>query len=369
MTTVFSILAFIIIIGLVIFIHEFGHFLLAKRNGIAVLEFAIGMGPTLFSRVKNGTKYSIHWIPFGGYCLMYGDSQMVPEMDEEGNEAEIDPSKSFSSKSVWNRMAVILAGPFFNFLLGFLFSLLLVAMIGVATPEVNYVAEGYPAETAGLQAGDVITRLNGEPVHLFTDITMFFSMYDGGSVEVEYERKGEKCKTVLEPVYDAESGRYLLGIGSHGRRENLTVFETAKYGFYEFRYNCLVVIKSLGMFFRGKAGIDDLSGPVGMAGMVNDLVTEVKEDTKEESASVTLYWILVNLINFTALISSNIGMMNLLPIPAMDGGRFLLLLIEAIRGKPLPKKGENIVTMVGFILLLLLMAVVLFNDVRKVFFP
>lgn len=368
MSTVVSIICFILIIGLVIFVHEFGHFLIAKQNGIGVVEFSIGMGPSIYSWVKNGTKYSIKWIPFGGYCMMLGDETFVPDVDAEGEETVMDKEHSFVNKPVGARIATIAAGPVFNFILAFIFALLLTALVGVTTSEIGAISPGYPAEAAGLQAGDRITKIDSTRMHFFKDISLYMTMHEGEEVRIEYIRDGEKRETRLYPQYSEEDGRYLIGILSPGYTTDLNIGEVLKYGALDFGYNTKIVIKSLGMLFTGKASINDLSGPVGMAGMVNDIVEEVAEDTKEDSFWTTAYWVFINLLSFTLLISANLGVMNLLPIPGMDGGRLIFLFIEAIRGKPIEKKKEGIVTLVGFVLLLLLMVFVFFNDIRKVFF-
>ncbi len=366
MNYVISIIAFILVIGLVIFIHEFGHFLLAKRNGIGVVEFSIGLGPKMFSWVKNGTKYAVKWIPFGGYCMMLGNETVLP--GDATEEVVQDDEHAFNKKPLLARIAVILAGPFFNFILALVLAILLAALVGTTTTKIGSVAKGYPAQSAGLKAGDEITKLDHTRVHLFKDITLYMTMHEGEEIEITYKRGGETRTTKLVPVYDETEKRYLIGITAEPRNEHLNAWEVFKYGWYDFAYNTGVVIKSLGMLVTGKASFNDLSGPVGIAGVVNEIVTEVGEDTKEEGFWTKVYWLIVNLMSFTVLISANLGIMNLLPIPGLDGGRFLFLIVEGIRGKPLDKKAEGIVTLIGFGLLLLLMVAVFFNDIRKVFF-
>ncbi|MBR4768248.1 MAG: site-2 protease family protein [Lachnospiraceae bacterium] len=362
---VVTIISFILIIGLVIFIHEFGHFIVAKKNNVGVVEFSIGFGPKIFSWVKNGTRYSVKWIPFGGYCMMLGDESMMP--DGSGDDIVNDEEKAFSKKPLLVRAAVILAGPVFNFLLALLFAFLLAAFVGTTTSEVGGIAKGYPAEEAGLKKGDIITKLDHTSVHMFKDITLYMTMHEGEEISVTYKRNGEKLVTTLVPKYSEEDGRYLIGINATERRK-LNVGEVFEYGWYDFAYNTGVVIKSLGMLFTGKASLNDLSGPVGMAGVVNEIVEDVKQDTEGESFFTRLYYLLMNLMSFTLLISANLGIMNLLPIPGLDGGKLLLFLVEGISGKPLNKKAEMIVTLIGVGLLILLMVVVFFNDIRKVFF-
>ena len=368
MSTVVSVIAFVLMLGLLIFVHEFGHFLLAKKNGVGVVEFAVGMGPDIVSWVKNGTKYAIKWIPFGGYCMMLGAESYVPEGESSFEDVVSDDEHAFMNKPVRARISVILAGPVFNFLLAFLLSFLLMALVGTTTSKIGAVSEGYPAESAGLQAGDVITKLNHTRVRLFKEISVYLTLHEGEEVKVTYLRDGERHETTLVPVYNEEEERYLIGIISSGTESGLSFLEVVRYGVRDVWYNTGIVFKSLGMLLTGKAGINDLSGPVGMAGMVNDIVTEVEEDTKGDGFFVTAYWVIINLMNFCLLITANLGVMNLLPIPGMDGGRLLFLFIEAVIGKPVPKKFEGVVTVAGFILLFLLMIFVLFNDIRKVFF-
>jgi len=368
LSTVISILSSILIIGLVIFIHEFGHYLLAKKNGIGVVEFSVGMGPAIYSWVKNGTKYAIRCLPFGGYCMMLGAESFLPDTETDGEEVAMDEELAFSNKPVWRRIAAIAAGPLFNVFLGLFLALLLTALVGVNTTEIGYISPDYPAESAGLQAGDRIVKLDNSRMALFQDITLYMAMHEGEDVTITYVRNGEKFTTTLTPVYYEAEDRYLIGITAKNRETGLGVIKVLRYGCATLRYNMSVVIKSLGMLVTGKSGIGDLSGPVGMAGIVNDIVEEVQEDTKEESGWVTFYWTLLNLMNFTLLITANLAVMNLLPIPGMDGGRLLFLLIEAVRGKPVEKKREGIVTIAGFILLFILVIFVFFNDIRKVFF-
>ena len=356
-------------IGLVIFIHEFGHFLLAKLNGVAVVEFAVGMGPNIVSRVKNGTKYSLKWIPFGGYCMMLGDQTFVPDTEGSGEGIDLDEEHAFPKKSVFRRISIIAAGPVFNFLLALLLAILLTAMIGTTTTKISAVSENYPAAEAGLKSGDRITHINGKSMHLFKDISVYMVFHEGEQLTIRYERDGESHETVLTPRYDEEEDRYLIGIVASGRTKELRPYAVLQYGWDEFAYNAGIVIKSLGMLFTGKASINDLSGPVGMASTVNDIVEDVQEDTKNEKWYTTAYWILINMISFTCLISANLGIMNLIPIPAVDGGRLMFLFVEAVRGKPLDRKAEGIVTLAGFVLLFLLMIFVFFNDIRQYIIP
>lgn len=368
MSSIVSFFAFLLIIGLVIFVHEFGHFLLAKMNGVGVVEFSIGLGPKIVSWVRKGTRYSIKWIPFGGYCLMLGQDLGLPDPGDHGEEVVSDEASAFENKPLAARIAVTAAGPVFNFILAFIFAFILAALVGARTTKISAVTPGYPAEAAGLAAGDEIVKLGKERVHLFKEVSIYLTLHEDESMKVVYLRDGEKHETVLTPKYSEEEGRYLIGIISGPNIDDLSFPEVCKFAFYDLRYNMSAVVKSLGMLFSGKASLNDLSGPVGMAGMVNDIVEEVQEDTKEDPFWTTVYWTVINLMNFVLLISANLGIMNLLPIPGMDGGRLLFQLIELVMHKPVPKKAEGIVTLAGILFLLLLMIAVLFNDIRKVFF-
>ncbi len=370
MTQAISIICFILMIGLVIFIHELGHFLVAKHNGVGVTEFSIGMGPCIHSWVKKGTKYCLRLLPLGGYCQMLGQEALF-NSDIDDPEAEgivSDEEHAFRSKPVFRRIAIIVAGPAFNFILALILSVVVIALVGYTPSKVAGVSEGYPAAEAGLMAGDEIVKLGSERMHFFKEVSLYLTLHEGEDVQVTYIRNGETHTAQLKPVWDEKEGRYLIGITSAGGRKCENAGEMFKYGFYDFGYNCGLVVKSLKILFSGKGSLNDLSGPVGVASTVTEIVSEVEQDTKGEGFWVTAFWVLINIVNFTAFISANLGIMNLLPIPALDGGKLLLLFVEAIRGKPLSRKTEAVITVIGVVLMLLLVAVVFFNDIREVFF-
>ena len=365
MNNILSLVIFFFIIGLVIFIHELGHFLLAKKNGVAVTEFNIGMGPDICSVVKNGTKYCLKWIPFGGACVMLGDDNGIPDADAE----KIEDEKAFSNKSVWVRISVIVAGPVFNFLLAFVLAIIVISVAGTDKSIIQGTIEGLPTEQAGIQAGDEIIEINGESIHFYREILIYLRMNPGKELNVTYVRDGKEYQTVIQPAWDEESNSYLMGIQGYANlRYDVGVLDTLKYSLYEVKYNIVTTIKSLGMIFKGQFSINDLSGPVGIAGVVDDMVDDVVEHTKEETFASRALTMFLTMANFVILISANLGVMNLLPLPALDGGRLVFLLIEAVRGKPIAREKEGMVHVVGFVLLMALMVIVLFNDVRKLFF-
>lgn len=344
-----TILLFLIIFGVIVMVHELGHFLLAKAGGIKVNEFCLGMGPKLFRFTKGDTEYSLRLFPIGGACMFEG---------EDGLESEngVVSEGSFQNAGVWVRMSTVFAGPFFNFILAFLFGIILAGYSGTDRPVIQDVTEGFAAEEAGIQSGDLLTRINGERIYLARELNLYTMMNEGEPITVEYERDGERTTVTLQPKYDADSGKYLLGF--YGYTEVVQGLNVFRSGYYELRYCIKASIKSLEMLIQGKAGKDDIAGPVGMAQVVN----EVKEATAPYGPVV----VFMNMMNLAMLLSVSLGVMNLLPLPALDGGRLVFLLIEVIRGKPIPPEKEGIVHFAGFVVLMVVMVLVMFNDVQRI---
>ena len=336
----------ILLFSFIVFFHELGHFLLAKKNGIDVDEFAIGMGPAIYSKEYKGTRYAVRILPIGGFCAM-GE-------DEEAN----DSPNNFNNKSVWARISVIAAGPVFNFILAFLCAVIFIACVGFDRPVVKRVSEGTPAAEAGLEAGDVIVKLNSKSIHIFREISLYNQFHQGEETKVTYERDGERHTVTLTPQKD-ESGYYIFGIVSGGYEKG-SVFEVLKYGVYEVKYWIDMTLESLGQLLTHAVGVEQLSGPVG--------VVSVVDSTYQQSKSDGVYYVFLNMLRIAILLSANLGVMNLLPIPALDGGRALFLVIELIRGKRVPPEKEGYVHLTGMVFLLLLMAFVMFNDIKRIFF-
>ncbi|MGF0033038.1 RIP metalloprotease RseP [Bariatricus sp. SGI.154] len=337
----------IIIFSFIVFFHELGHFLLAKKNGIDVEEFALGMGPSIYSREYKGTKYAVRLFPIGGFCAMGEDEEAT------------DSPNNFNNKSVWARISVIAAGPIFNFILAFIFSVILIAMIGYDKPVLSGVEEGYPAAEAGMQAGDTIVKMGDKRVHIFREVSIYNQFHQGETVEVTYIHDGEKKTVTLTPKMDEELGYARLGIASSGytKANPLTALQ---YGAYEVKYWISTTIESLKMLVTGQVGMDQMSGPVG--------IVDVVDDAYEQSRSYGVYVVLAQMLYIAILISANLGVMNLLPLPALDGGRLVFLFVEAIRRKRIPPEKEGYVHMIGIALLMVLMVFVMYNDIRRVFF-
>lgn len=345
---------FILIFGVVVIAHEFGHFLIAKVNGIHVVEFAVGMGPNLISFQKGETKYSIKLFPIGGACMFEGEDGLNMKEGEEPGEG------SFLKAKVWSRIATVVAGPLFNFLLAFIVAFIMVNMMVIRDPIATEVSTGGGAQAAGLENGDRIVSLNGENIDLFQEISLFMqTTYRGGAVDVVYERDGKEYRTSVTPQLNPESGAYLLGIANADfvKAEGL---ETFKYAWYEMKYSVKATYKSLGMLIKGQVSRQDVAGPVGIA--VN-VVGKTYEETKEYG------WenVLLNMLNIVLMLSVNLGILNLLPIPALDGGRLVFMLVEVIRGKPIPPEKEGMVHFIGLVFFMILMVFVFFNDLTNIF--
>ena len=335
----------ILVFGLLITFHEFGHFILARINGIKVNDFSIGFGPRLFKIHGKKTDFCLRLIPLGGSCSMEGE-------DEESEDPE-----SFNNKSVLRRISVVLAGPVFNFILAFVFAVILIANTGAMLPTIGSVVEGSPAEMSGLKAGDEIERIDGKKVNIFKDITSYRALNPKDEYELTI-RRGDQELVLNVPTAEDEDGSRYMGFTSDGyTREG--VAGTIKYAYYETKYNVDIVFKSLGMLLTGKAGIDDLSGPVGMVSMIGESVNESKDYGAKSVFLTICLWIV--------LLSANLGVMNLLPIPALDGGRILFLIVEGIRGKPFNRNVEGMINFVFFILLIALMLFIMSRDIIRLF--
>jgi regulator of sigma E protease len=427
-----NIIVAILILGIIVIIHELGHFLLAKRNGITVTEFSVGMGPRIASFVRKGTRYSLKLLPFGGSCMMLGEDETI---DDEG---------AFNKKGVWARFSVIFAGAFFNFILAFVLALVVLGDVGVDKPFITSVKSGSPADAAKLAEGDIITKINGSPIHFGREIdyAFYFDPITDRPIQITYLHDGEENTTTITPEWTdtyllgcyylpdskpvtletvsegyplAEAGLkagdvivdingvkvtsasefrkyieanpltdspvtisyqrdgvtqtitvtpkfvssgYEMGWGYNQYREKVSALEVIKYSFYELKFNIVNTIKSIGHLILGKINVKEVSGPVGIVNVVGDIVSE----SEDYGVRATL----LSLAQFSILLSANLGVMNLLPIPALDGGRLVFILLEAIRRKPVPKEKEAMVHLVGMAFLMLLMVLVLFNDIRNI---
>ena len=332
-----TIISSIIIFLLVILIHEFGHFIVAKRNGVSVLEFSIGMGPKLFQRESNGTLYSLRVIPVGGYCQL------------EGEDEENDSPNSLNNQSPLVRLKVILAGAIMNFILAFILLILLMSVSRVST-EVSGVIKDSPAYSSGIQTGDQIVSINGENVSDGEELLKSIKE-SKGELNIGVIRDSQSKNIKVTPRLENNIRKIGVNFQEEYNIKNFSIVKGFKKGLITFLNLTGMLYKFLGMLITGQLGLGGVSGPVGV----------VKEIGNAAKTGVA------NLIFLLAYININLGVFNLLPIPALDGGRAIFILIEMIFGKKISQEKEGYIHMVGLILLLALIAVVTIKDVIKLF--
>ena len=356
-------LAAVVVLGGIILFHEFGHYLLARLNGVAVVEFSVGFGPRLLSWVskKTGIRYSLKLLPLGGSCAMLGE---FGEDEDEKEEVPDVKGVSFFDKGPLAKMAVIAAGPIFNFILAFVFSLVILSWAGIDPAVIAGTSEGMPAETAGLKEGDVITKLDSRKIHLSREISMYLMTAGQDPVQVEYKRYDEGSSswstehTVIQPEF--KDGRYYLGVILRGYRDAPeSPVQLLQYSVYEVQYWILTVIDSLKMIAGGKVSTNDIAGPV--------RIVTIIDQTVEENTQYGFVTVVMNLLNLMVMFSANLGVMNLLPFPALDGGRLVFLLWELVTRHPVSQRVESAVNMAGMALLMTFMVFVVFNDLRMIF--
>lgn len=418
-----TIIAFILMFGLLVFVHEFGHLIFAKRAGMLAREFAIGFGPKIFMFTKNETLYTIRLLPIGGYVRVAGDDPEIVEIrpghhiglefNEDGkvdkiivnnkskhpNAREIEVSfcdldhqlkiegyepgdeeeqeklsfkvdrkaffvmdemetqiapydRQFASKSVGKRAMQLFAGPMMNFLLAIVIFFILGAIQGVPSNEafVGEIVPDSPAEEAGFKTGDKIVLIDGQSITSWEEFTTIVRDHPGDELTMTVEREGatEQLHVVPKEVEIEDTTIGQIGIGAKYEK---SLLKSVQFGFtYTYEVSTLI-FKSLGMLITGQYSLDMLAGPVG----IYDLTDQVVKTG------------FMNFLMWTAILSVNLGVVNLLPLPALDGGRLLFVGIEAIRGKPIDPQKEGLVHVIGFLLLMLLMIVVTWNDIQRLF--
>ncbi len=341
---ILTILGAILIFSVIIFVHELGHFVAARAFRVNVLEFAIGMGPAIFKKQGKNTLYSIRAIPMGGFCKMEGEDE------DTGSEGD------FSSKKPLPKMIVLAAGAFMNVLLGFVIvtSLVLTSAVQSGGLPSTIVASVNPEASAAefLQPGDRIVEVNGQRVNIKRDISFALSEAGNGECTLAYIRDNEKHYASFMPMkMEFDDGSYQYIVGFDIAPAPITFTGVLREGFFQTIWMVKLVFVSLGMLFGGEVSINQMSGPVGVVSAMN---------TVAQSG-------LLNFLFFSAFLTVNIGVMNLLPLPALDGGRIVFALFELIFRKPVPPEKEGFVHAIGFILLIGLMIFVTWNDILRIF--
>ena len=359
-----TLFAFFIVLSAIVFVHEFGHFIVAKWCGVKIEAYAIGFGKELIGRTdRTGTRWKICALPLGGYVKMYGDASAASAADEEAMEKMTDAEKAltFHHKPLPKKAAIVAAGPMANFLLTIAIFTFFILTIGLPSvkPIVGQILPGSAAEDAGLQVGDVITQVNNDTVKNFNDIPYLISTNLGTPVTLHILRKEQPIEIVLIPkeVEDDDGlgntiKRPLIGIKSMDIKYKEVGLPQALSEAVRRTYMiCETTIRVVGQIATGKRGAHDLRGPVGIA--------QISGQAAQKDLH-TVLWLI-------AMLSANLGLVNLFPIPLLDGGHLAFYTAEALRGRPLAEKVQEYGFKLGFILLFALMAFTLFNDVRRLF--
>ena len=349
-------IAFLIVLTVLVFFHELGHFLIARWNGVKVDEFSIGFGPELFGFTDSkDTRWKFSLLPLGGYVKMYGDADAISTPQEAVAQMDdYERRHSLHAKSVGSRAAVAAAGPAANFLLAFVIFAVVFVFHGKPNvlPVIGEVKVGSAAEEAGLLTGDKVLRIDGQDIKTFTDIIPHAASSDGKELSIDIERAGEEKTLKVTPKVEEDhlgGKHYLLGVGSGNKLtyERLNPVSAVTEAAKETATYTWSMLKGVGQLISGARGAEELGGPLRIA----QISGKVAHDG------------LVPLAIFIAIISINLALVNLLPVPALDGGHLLFYGIEALRGRPLSIRAQEILTMIGVIFILGLMVFSLWNDI------
>ena len=328
----------IVIFCLLIFVHELGHFIVAKACGVKVNEFAIGMGPAIFKKQKGETLYAVRLFPIGGFCAM------------EGEDEDSEDDRAFNNKPAWQRALVLTAGSFMNLLTAVVLMIVIALVVGQATTTVNEVLDDSPAYRAGMMSGDRIVEVDGTAVDEWNDVITYIGESSRDTADIVVERDGAQQTLTAALEYDKESGRNKIGITPEMKHSVAGSVGSGMKNTWNMTVMMYKVIKQL---FTGDVSVSELSGPVGIVYAVN------------QSAKAGVIYV----VYLASLLSLNLAIMNMLPFPALDGGRLLFLLIRKITGKRITDAIEGKIHFIGIILLMVLMVYVTWNDIVKFIAP
>ena len=350
-----NVLAAILVLGVLIVVHEFGHFIVAKKSGVGVLKFSVGFGPTLFGRTIDGTEYVVSAIPLGGFVKMVGE--------DPDSEEPVDEAISFSHQSLWKRCAIVLAGPAFNLLFAFVAFSLVFLTYGVREPSgtaaIGHVQEGRPAETAGFEVGDVLTAIDGRPIESWEELSEAIRGSEGKQIEVDLTRNDESLKISVTPEKrEAKNifgeitgpGYYAIGVGHLTVHRRIGVIESFAEGFRQTQWWITTIAMSVVKLVSGDIPAGEIGGPILIA----------------QAAGTQAQAGIESLVQFMSVISINLGILNLLPIPVLDGGHLLFFLIEAVMRRPLDLRQREVAQQVGLVILIGLMAFAFYNDIGRI---
>ncbi|SDL61066.1 RIP metalloprotease RseP [Halarsenatibacter silvermanii] len=355
-----TVIAFIIFLGILIFVHELGHFLMARRMDIRVEEFALGFGPKLLSRKKGETRYSIRIIPLGGFCSMTGempvDKEDLDQEEREIYEEARENERCFFQKSPLKRLAVLVAGPLMNVALAILAFVLIFGIYGVPVEHahdavVGEMFPGEPAARSGIRGGDEILAIEGEEVSSWQEMTNMIRENPGEELNITLQRDEEIKEIQVTPELDEETGYGMIGVLPRVVRERVGPITAVHRGVAQTGQVVVLTVRGF-IHIISQASTDELGGPVMIASIVGQAARTGPE----------------NVLNWLGIISINLAIINLIPFPALDGGRVIFVLAELISGKKIPQEKEGWVHMVGFVLLILLMIFIIYQDIITTFF-
>ena len=350
---VITILAFVVALGILVFVHELGHFAVAKRLGVKVLRFSIGFGPILFARHRGETEYAVSAMPLGGYVKMLGE--------EDDDEAMAEPERAFATQPLARRSAIVAAGPAMNFLFAFLAYALLFLWVGVeipsTEPRVGRIAAGSPAEQAGLRAGDRVVAVDERPMATWEELARTVRESQGAPLALTVERDGAQLSIRVTPtlrekpsVYGNETDRvYLIGIEASHDWQRVGPLQAITLAGRQTATASYLVAQGLLLMVRGRVPQDELGGPIAIA-----------QAAGEQARAGARYF-----LSMLAFLSINLAVLNLLPIPALDGGHLALFAVEGVMGRPLRQRHRELAQQVGLLLLLSLMVFVFYNDIHR----
>lgn len=338
MNTILTILAALLLLSILVMVHEFGHYGVGRLLGFTILEYAVGMGPTLLKKEKNGIIYSLRAFPIGGMCRFYGEDQ------------EVKDERCFNAQPAWKRILVVLAGPVMNLIFAVLLAIVSLAIWGDFVPSVAELSgESYPAAVGGIQPGDVIVAIDGKTVPSYSDTVDMILAVKADHCTVTVSRDGKLVDCYLQDIYNAESGKNFIGISIAATRQHFGFFDTIG---RSFTYVWGLVRQTFGFFgnlFRGQVSSTDVAGPVGTIAIISQAVRYGME----------------TILQIGIIINISLAIFNILPIPALDGGRTVFLLIELVRDKPIDPEKEAMVHFVGLMALFVLILFLTYNDIAN----
>ena len=337
MTRFLSVLAALLVLSIFVTVHELGHFLVGRLLKFRITGFSVGMGPILFSREKNGTLFAIRAFPIGGMCQFYGE------------DGETGSGNGFNDHPVWKRFLVVLAGPAMNLLLALILSIATLSVYGNYMPQIAEIMADTPADSSTLRASDIVTAVDGKKVTYYTDVFDMITDCRDDSIRLTVQRDGSTEELTVNGIYNEEKGSNFLGVSIAPVKVRYTFLKSVTGAFSYVGSVIRQTFAFFGTLLSGKAQSGDVAGPIGTIAYISEAVRYGFE----------------MILQLSILINISLGIMNLLPIPALDGGRILFYIVEVISGKPIDRNKEGLIHLIGFILLIGLILFLTYNDISN----